>query len=51
MLEDIPIICIPSLKRSSFSTTTDFMMITTFDINARAPRMEKTPAAMMPPML
>ena len=40
MLDDIPIICIPSLKRSSFSTTTDFMMITTFDINARAPRME-----------
>ena len=51
MFDDIPIICMPSRNRSSFSTTTDFMMITTFDINARAPRMEKTPAAMIPPRL
>ena len=47
----IPIICIPSRRRSSFSTTTDFMMMTTLDMNASAPMMEKTAAAMIPPRL
>ena len=28
------IICMPSRRRSSFSTTTDFMMMTTLDMNA-----------------
>ena len=51
MLLDMPIICMPSLKRNSFSTTTDFMMITTLLMNASVPMMAKTPAAMIPPML
>ena len=41
----------PSLKRNSFSTTTDFMMITTLLMNASVPMMANTPAAMIPPML
>ena len=51
MLLDMPIICMPSRNLSSFSTTMDFMMITTLLMNARVPMMANTPAAMIPPRL